>query len=37
MKQMRRKRQALSNEECIEILNRGTSGVLSLCGNAKGL
>ena len=35
MKQMRRKRQALSNEECIEILNRGTSCVLSLCGNAK--
>lgn len=35
MKEMRRSRQALSNEECIEILKRGTSGVLSLCGNDK--
>ncbi len=26
MKEMRRKRQALSKEECIEALKRGTSG-----------
>lgn len=33
MKEMRRKRQALSKEECIEVLKRGTSGVLSLCNH----
>lgn len=27
---MRRKRQALSEEACIEVLERGTSGVLAL-------
>ena len=30
---MRRSKQALSNEKCIEILNKNTSGVLALCGN----
>ena len=33
MKKMRRSKQALSNEKCIEILNKNTSGVLALCGN----
>lgn len=32
-KKMRRSKQALSNEKCIEILNKNTSGVLALCGN----
>ncbi len=30
---MRRKRQMLSTDECIEILNKGTSGVLALLGD----
>lgn len=30
---MRRKKQALSNEDCAAILNRGTSGVLALAGD----
>lgn len=30
---MRRNKQQLSDEECIEILNRGTSGVLALSGD----
>ncbi len=30
---MRRKKQALSKEECAAILNRGTSGVLALAGD----
>lgn len=30
---MRRKKQMLSIEECIEILNKGTSGVLALLGD----
>lgn len=32
-REMRRKRQMLSNDECIEILNKGTSGVLALLGD----
>ena len=31
-RELRRKRQALSNEACSEILHRGTSGVLALAG-----
>ena len=30
---MRRKKQMLSVDECIEILNKGTSGVLALSGD----
>ena len=30
---MRRKKQALSKEDCVAILNRGTSGVLALAGD----
>lgn len=30
---MRRKKQALSKEECAAVLNRGTSGVLALAGD----
>lgn len=32
-REMRRKRQALSAEECAAVLNRGTSGVLALSGD----
>lgn len=32
-REMRRKRQMLSNDECIKILNKGTSGVLALLGD----
>lgn len=32
-REMRRKGQALTQEECVEILNRGTSGVLALHGD----
>lgn len=32
-REMRRKKQALSPEECIQILNRGTSGVLAVSGD----
>lgn len=32
-RELRRKRQALSNEACAEILHRGTSGVLALSGD----
>lgn len=32
-REMRRKRQALSAEECAAILNKGTSGVLALSGD----
>ena len=32
-REMRRKRQMLGKEECEEILNRGTSGVLALLGD----
>lgn len=32
-REMRRKKQMLSIEECIEILNKGTSGVLALLGD----
>lgn len=32
-REMRRKRQALPLDECIDILNRGTSGVLALYGD----
>ena len=32
-REMRRKSQALSFDECAEILNRGTSGVLALSGD----
>lgn len=32
-REMRRSKQALSKEECIEILERGTSGVLALSGD----
>ena len=32
-REMRRKRQQLSNEECVDILTRATSGVLSLLGD----
>ena len=32
-REMRRKRQQLSNEECVDILTRSTSGVLSLLGD----
>lgn len=32
-REMRRKRQALSKEDCAAILNRGTSGVLALAGD----
>ena len=32
-RELRRKRQALSNEACSEILHRGTSGVLALAGD----
>ena len=33
MIEMRRKKQSLSKEECIDVLEKGTSGVLALCGN----
>ena len=33
VREMRRKKQLLSQEKCEEILKRGTSGVLSLCGD----
>lgn len=33
-REMRRKKQLLSQEECDIILNKGTSGVLALCGDA---
>lgn len=32
-REMRRKKQALSLEECIQVLNRGTSGVLAVSGD----
>lgn len=32
-REMRRKKQALPREECISILNRGTSGVLAVSGD----
>ena len=32
-RELRRKKQALSQEECSDILNRGTSGVLALAGD----
>lgn len=32
-REMRRKKQALSKEDCAAILNRGTSGVLALAGD----
>lgn len=32
-REMRRKKQMLSVDECIEILNKGTSGVLALLGD----
>lgn len=32
-KEMRRKKQDLSREDCIEILERGRSGVFALCGH----
>ena len=32
-REMRRKKQMLSMDECIEILNKGTSGVLALLGD----
>ena len=32
-RELRRKRQALSQEDCSDILNRGTSGVLALAGD----
>ena len=32
-REMRRKRQKLSKEECEEILSRGTSGVLAVSGD----
>lgn len=32
-REMRRKRQMLSTDECVEILNKGTSGVLALLGD----
>lgn len=32
-REMRRKRQQLSQAECAEIFERGTSGVLALCGD----
>ena len=32
-REMRRKNQALSLEECIDILERGTSGVLAVAGD----
>lgn len=32
-REMRRKQQALSREECVDILNRSTSGVLALSGD----
>lgn len=32
-REMRRKKQALSREDCAAILNRGTSGVLALAGD----
>lgn len=32
-RELRRKRQALSKEDCAAILNRGTSGVLALAGD----
>lgn len=32
-REMRRKKQMLSREDCIKILKKGTSGVLSLCGS----
>lgn len=32
-REMRRKKQLLSSEECIEILNKGTSGVFSVLGD----
>lgn len=32
-REMRRKKQVLSLEECIEVLNRGTSGVLAVSGD----
>ena len=33
MREMRRFKQALTREQCDEILNRGTSGVLALLGD----
>lgn len=32
-REMRRKRQALSEEECVQLLNAGTSGVLAVLGD----
>ena len=32
-RELRRKKQALSQEECTAVLNRGTSGVLALAGD----
>ncbi|MFV0411841.1 MAG: pyridoxamine 5'-phosphate oxidase family protein, partial [Oscillospiraceae bacterium] len=32
-REMRRKKQVLSAEECVEVLNRGTSGVLAVLGD----
>ena len=32
-REIRRKKQALSAEECTAVLNRGTSGVLALAGD----
>ena len=32
-REMRRKKQMLSTDECIEILNKGTSGVPALLGD----
>lgn len=32
-REMRRKRQQLTEEECVEILKRNTSGVLAVCGD----
>ncbi len=32
-REMRRKRQALSTEECLDIINRGTSGILAVSGD----
>lgn len=32
-REMRRKKQMLSTDECIEILNKGTSGALAILGD----
>ena len=32
-REMRRKNQAISRDECMEILKKGSSGVLALCGD----